>query len=214
YTTQYAVFVPGGASQLKIDLNGNQDLDIFARFNQPVTISGGSLMADYAATNRGVAPESISITPLSTPPLQTGLYYIAIGNFGPGAANFTLTTTITGGTAPGSAPTVSAASYNGSELPSEGIVATFGSGLATGTQPRTTVPLPTNLLGTTIKIRDNAGTERLAPLFFVSSGQANSQIAPGTVNGAAFLTFTSGDGKISTATAQITRVAPGLFAAN
>src|SRR5262249_38082427 len=31
------------------------------------------------------------------PALQAGVYYIAVGNFGPGPANFTLTATVTGG---------------------------------------------------------------------------------------------------------------------
>jgi hypothetical protein len=101
HLTQYAVFVPSGASLLKIDLTGNQDLDLFVRFNTPITISNGSLLADFGSNTRGVAPESVSITPLSTPPLQSGLYYIAIVNFGPGAADFTLNAAITGGTAPG-----------------------------------------------------------------------------------------------------------------
>src|SRR5262249_19883271 len=51
----------------------------------------------------------------------------------------------------------------------------------------------------------------LAPLFYVSPQQANFQIAPGTAAGSAFLTFTSGAGKVSTGVAQIVSVAPGIF---
>ncbi len=214
YRTEYAVFVPGGALQLKIDLSGNQNLDLYARFNQPVFSSGAQAPPDHVSNNPGIAPESISITPLSTPPLRSGLYYISVANLGPGAADFSLTVTITGGTAPGAATTVSAASFGGPDLAREAIVAGFGIGLATSIQTATTIPLPIELAGTTIRVRDNAGTERPAALFFVSDGQANFQIPPATVDGAAFLTFTSGDGKVSTGVAQITRVAPGLFAAN
>src|SRR5262245_40703613 len=215
--TQYAVFVPDGASQLKIDLNGNQNLALFARFDQrliPSPSSGALGAADHTSNNPGVAPESISITPSTSPPLRSGLYYIAIVNLGPGAANFSLSATVTGGTAPGLATTVSAASFSGPDVASEAIVAAYGSGLATSSQAAGSLPLPTDLAGTTIKIRDNEGNERLAPLFFVSPLQANFQIAPGTAGGAAFLTFTSGDGRISTGTPQIVRVAPGIFAAN
>ncbi len=213
--TQYAVFVPDGASQLKIDLSGNQNLALFARFNQRLSVSGGVLGdADHTSNNPGVAPESISITPSTSPPLRSGLYYIAIANFGPGAANFSLSATVTGGTAPGLTATVSAASFSGPELASEAIVAAYGSGLATTSQAADSLPLPTNLAGTTIKIRDNEGNERLAPLFFVSPQQANFQIAPGTASGAAFLTFTSDDGKVSTGLAQIVAVAPGIFTVN
>src|SRR5262249_50490106 len=214
YRPEYSIFVPPGASELKIDLSGNQNLDLLARFDKPVfpnVPGGGFEPPDHISNNPGVTPESISITPSSSPPLRSGLYYIAVANFGPGAANFNLTATVTGGTAPGMATAVSAASFTGPEVASEAIVAGFGSGLATSTKFAGSQPLPTDLDGTTIKIRDNLGTERLAPLFFVSPQQANFQIAPGTAAGSAFLTFTSGAGKVSTGVAQIVSVAPGIF---
>ncbi|MGH9939049.1 MAG: choice-of-anchor D domain-containing protein, partial [Blastocatellia bacterium] len=215
YWLEYAIFVPAGASELKIDLSGNQNLNLRTRFNQPVyPKSGGAIAHDHISDNPGVAPESISITPSTSPPLRSGLYYIAITNFGPGAANYTLTATVTGGTAPGVATTVSAASFVGPDLSSEAIVAGFGSGLATSSQAASSQPLPTTLAGTTIKVRDDSGTERLAPLFFVSPEQANFQIPPDTANGAAFLTFTSDDGKTSTGVARIVVAAPGIFTAN
>src|SRR5205085_10297472 len=80
---------------------------------------------------------------------------------------------------------VSAASFNGAQLASEGIVALFGTALATETAIANTLPLPTGLQGTSVKVTDKAGTERLAPLFFVSPNQLNLQIPPGTVTGAA-----------------------------
>jgi uncharacterized protein (TIGR03437 family) len=135
-------------------------------------------------------------------------------NLGPGEANFTLKATVTGGTAPGATSIVSAASFSGPDLSGEAIAAAFGSGLATSMKSAGEIPLPTDLIGTTIKVRDNAGTERLAPLFYVAPDQANFQIPPGTAIGAAFLTFTSGDGKVSTGVAQIAGVAPSIFAAN
>jgi uncharacterized protein (TIGR03437 family) len=215
YAVQYGIFVPTGATQLKIDLTGTQDLDLFVRFGQRVAITGGSLLADYRSNSAGVGgTESITVTPSSSPPLQSGLYFIAIANFGPGAANFNLAATVTGGTAPGAVATVSAASYSGTELASGSIAASFGTNLATGTQAANTLPLPTNLAGTTISVRDNLGIERLAPLFFVSPTQANFQIPPGASNGTAFLTITSGNGAVSTGTLQIANVAPGLFTAN
>lgn len=65
----------------------------------------------------------------------------------------------------------------------ESIVSAFGSGLATATQVATTQPLPTELAGTSVKIKDIAGVERDAPLFFVSPNQINFQVAPGTSSG-------------------------------
>jgi uncharacterized protein (TIGR03437 family) len=113
-----------------------------------------------------------------------------------------------------SVTSVSAASFTGERLASESIASAFGSSLATTTLVANTIPLPTSLGGTTIKIKDSAGTERLAPLFFVSPTQVNYQVPPGTVTGTATVTVTSGDGTVSTGTAQIASVAPGLFTAN
>ncbi len=109
---------------------------------------------------------------------------------------------------------VSAASFDGSVFSSEEIVAAFGVGLATSTQVASSLPLPTTLAGTTVKVKDSAGTERLAPLFFVSTGQINYQIPLGTATGVATVTVTSGDGTLSTGTIQVANVAPGLFTAN
>ncbi len=109
---------------------------------------------------------------------------------------------------------VSAASYSGATLAPESIVAAFGSNLATATTIATTTPLPTSLAGTSVKVRDSASVERLAPLFFVSPTQINYQIPPATANGVATMTITSGDGSVSTGSAQIASVAPGLFAAD
>lgn len=109
---------------------------------------------------------------------------------------------------------VSAASFGGAELASESIVAAFGAGLATATQVAATVPLPTTLAGTTVKVRDSAGFERDAPLFFVAPTQVNYLIPVGTAAGAATVTISSGDSKVSTGVVQISAVAPGLFSAN
>ncbi|MFN0110614.1 MAG: SBBP repeat-containing protein [Blastocatellia bacterium] len=109
---------------------------------------------------------------------------------------------------------VSAASFAGGDLSAEQIVAAFGSSLATSTQVATTIPLPTTLVGTTVRIRDNNGVNRSAPLFFVAPSQVNYLVPTGTANGAATVTITSGDGSISVGTVNITAVSPGLFTAN
>lgn len=109
---------------------------------------------------------------------------------------------------------VSAASFTGAALASESIVAAFGTALATSTEVATSVPLPTNLAGTTVNVRDSAGVDRLASLFFVSSGQINYAMPVGVALGAATVTITSGSGAISVGNVRIEAVAPGLFAAN
>ncbi len=112
------------------------------------------------------------------------------------------------------AVSVSAASYSRSGLASEAIAAVFGVKLATATQVAMTIPLPTSLAGTQVTVKDSTNAKRFAPLFFVSSGQINYQIPPDTATGAATITVTSGNGSVSTGTAQIERVAPGLFTFN
>lgn len=108
----------------------------------------------------------------------------------------------------------SAASFATSGLASESIVAAFGAGLATSTQIAGTVPLPTSLAGTVVKVKDSANVERVAALFFVSSGQINYQIPPGTAPGNATVTVTSGDGGLSSGTMLVATVSPGLFTAS
>ncbi|MBI1762861.1 MAG: hypothetical protein HYR56_15635 [Acidobacteria bacterium] len=110
--------------------------------------------------------------------------------------------------------TVSAASFSATAFGSESIAAAFGESLGTGVEVATTVPLPTKLAGSSIKVKDSAGTERDAPLFFVAPQQINYLIPAGTANGAATVTVTSGDGTISQGTINIATTAPGWFTAN
>jgi uncharacterized protein (TIGR03437 family) len=63
-------------------------------------------------------------------------------------------------------------------------------------------------------VKDSAGTERTAQLFFVSPGQINYLMPAGLANGPATVTVTSGDGSISIGATVLATVAPGLFAAN
>ncbi len=113
-----------------------------------------------------------------------------------------------------SVASVSAASFSASAVASETMVAAFGVGLATNMQAANSLPLPTTLAGTTVRVRDGAGVERLAPLFFVAPGQVNYLVPLGTAAGEAEVTVTSGDGAVSIGKVRIAPVAPGLFAAN
>lgn len=113
-----------------------------------------------------------------------------------------------------SASHVSAASYRGQTIAPEAIIAAFGSNLATTTVSATTVPLPTTLAGTSVKVRDAFGTERLAPLFFVSPTQVNYLVPAGTTSGAASIVIAGSNGQASQTAVQIASVAPGLFTAD
>jgi uncharacterized protein (TIGR03437 family) len=109
------------------------------------------------------------------------------------------------------ATTVSAASFT-NNIASKAIVAAFGVGLATTTQPATSQPLPTELGGSTVQVTDILGATRSALLFFVSPQQINYQIPPDTAPGPALVTVTSSDGRVSTGAIRIIPAAPAIFA--
>jgi len=109
---------------------------------------------------------------------------------------------------------VSAASYKGESLAAEQIAVAFGSNLADGIVVANSVPLPTSLGGTSVKVRDSMNVERAAPLFFISPTQINFQIPAGTAIGSATFTVVKNNSAAAAGTVPVTSVAPGLFAAD
>ncbi|MDX2041846.1 MAG: BACON domain-containing carbohydrate-binding protein [Acidobacteriota bacterium] len=108
---------------------------------------------------------------------------------------------------------VSAASFAADRLAAEQIVAAFGVNLATTTEIASSLPLPTSLGGTTVKITDGKGVERLAELFFVSPTQINYLLPEGLAEGIARVTITA-NGNASIGLIDVAPVAPSLFTAN
>jgi uncharacterized protein (TIGR03437 family) len=108
---------------------------------------------------------------------------------------------------------VSAASYD-RVLAAGAIASAFGSELATASRAATSVPLPTALAGTTVRITDSTGTSRLAELYAVTRGQVNYVVPDGTASGVAEVVITNGDGVVSTGTISVERVAPAIFTAD
>jgi uncharacterized protein (TIGR03437 family) len=102
----------------------------------------------------------------------------------------------------------------GGALAPESIVAAFGAGLAGRDEAAVNLQLPTILANTTATVKDSAGVERRAPLFFVSPNQVNFQMPPGTAEGPASVMIANGNGDVFSGAVQIARVAPGLFTAN
>ncbi|MBI1764983.1 MAG: pre-peptidase C-terminal domain-containing protein [Acidobacteria bacterium] len=378
--TQYTIATTADTKRLLLSLSGNQDVDLYVRYNSPLVIQGGQLVFDYNSDS-AETQEEIAVTPNVLPPLQTGTYYVGVVNCSISAASFTLTGTVSNGggqiteelatddssaddafvgsgfyylnrltplqypaqlqkirlqlaplqglpnptgasirllafnlptgaalpatlptsllldrmvilpaittlrfydfdinelpviregdwyigyqapnpaagvgiildqssvpqsrflfsnssggpfqldteenamiravvvsgSAPNAVASVSAASFSADALAASSIVAAFGAKLATGSASSTAQPLPTTLAGTTVKVRDSAGVERPAALFFVSPGQVNYLVPAGTANGTATVTVTSSDATVSTGTLNIVSVAPGLLAAN
>ncbi len=111
------------------------------------------------------------------------------------------------------AASVSGASYTTGLAP-EAIASLFGLDLALDSVGAASLPLPTTLAGTNVKVKDSAGDTRAAPLFYVSPTQINYLIPVDTKKGTATVTVTSGNGNFAVGTIEIASVAPGIFAAN
>lgn len=105
---------------------------------------------------------------------------------------------------------VNAASFT-SPLARGTIAAAFGSNLATQLVNAQSLPLPTELGGTSVRLIDSNNVEYRAPLFFVSSGQINyfipDQVAPGAVR----VIVTSGNGSTSQGEMQVVSASPAIF---
>ena len=108
----------------------------------------------------------------------------------------------------------SAASFRTSTVARESIASIFGSALATETGAAPSIPLPTTLANTSVRVRDAAGNESLAPLFFVSPTQINLLIPAGAANGASIFTVIKSDSTAPSGVTEIAPVAPGIFSAN
>ena len=109
---------------------------------------------------------------------------------------------------------VSAASFKGNPFAQESIVAMFGENLTGGIAVASTVPLPITLDSTSVMVSDSASVGRVAGLFFVSPGQLNFQIPPGTATGAATVSVVRNGTVVASTGITISAVEPALFTAN
>jgi uncharacterized protein (TIGR03437 family) len=104
------------------------------------------------------------------------------------------------------AATVDAAKFGAGAAP-DSISALFGTKLASATvSAPATGALPTSLDGTSVYV--NGVTARL---FFVSAGQINYLVPPGTAAGPAQIVVVAKDGSVSRGTVNITPSFPGIF---
>jgi uncharacterized protein (TIGR03437 family) len=135
-------------------------------------------------------------------------------NANPRSATFTVAGASVTVMQAGVATSVSAASFLPNLLAPESIVTAYGAGLANSTESANGSNLPFTLLGVSIKVRDSAGAELPARLFFVSPYQVNYEMPGGLADGSATVTVFNGNDKLFNSPVRIRRVAPGLFAAN
>jgi uncharacterized protein (TIGR03437 family) len=108
----------------------------------------------------------------------------------------------------------SAASFSAGAQASEGILALFGSNLAGTTLTASALPLPTTLGGVQVRVRDASGTERDAPLFFISPNQINFQLPAGVSAGDATISVLRDSATVGQGTLTVETVSPGLFTTN
>ncbi|HKC87932.1 MAG TPA: FG-GAP-like repeat-containing protein [Blastocatellia bacterium] len=108
----------------------------------------------------------------------------------------------------------SAASFRGLRLAGESIASAFGTNLAAEARVADRLPLPTTLGETSVRIKDNAGVESLAPLFFVSPQQLNLQIPSEASRGTAVVSVLRSGNTVATGAIEIVSTNPGLFSAN
>jgi len=78
------VEVPKDATRVTFTLESDDDLELLVRFAANPDLQNGRVVTDYRHRNRA-GNERIVITPQSTPPLQAGTYYVAIGVFTTGS---------------------------------------------------------------------------------------------------------------------------------
>jgi uncharacterized protein (TIGR03437 family) len=109
---------------------------------------------------------------------------------------------------------VSAADFAAGTLARESIATTFGQAFSLNTETAETLPLPLQLAGTQITVRDSAGIEHAALLFFVSPMQINFQIPASAATGLATVTIRNQFGRTSQSAIEIVETAPSLFSAD
>jgi uncharacterized protein (TIGR03437 family) len=192
-------FVPTGNQPVTVTVNGTG----FA-FNSIVRVGG----QDRATTFVSGTQLTVELTAADI--ATAGTKQVTVFTPTPGGG-VTAPATLTIGAL---AVSLSAASFIRDVATADMIVAMFGVEMATSTASATGAELPTTLAGTTVKVRDAAGVERPAPLFFVSAGQINYLIPAGTALGPAVVIVTAGNGKLSVSNLTIQTTAPGLFTAN
>lgn len=106
------------------------------------------------------------------------------------------------------------AGYQLAPLAPGSIGSAFAEGISEETEAATSLPLPTTLAGVSVILTDSDGTEREAPLYFVSPQQVNFLVPEGTPEGKhVFAIHREGADSIM-GDILIAGVAPALFAAN
>ena len=155
--------------------------------------------ADPTAKNTALDPTAVSIqTSTSGNPVTVPAYSVVRVDLN----------------APTVAAAVNSASFTAGPVASQQIETLFGPGIAAGTTVAGSLPLPVMLGDTSVQITDMAGNTQLAPLFAVSSGQANILIPAGLVAGPAQVKVLRSSAVALTGSLTIGTAVPGLYTMN
>jgi uncharacterized protein (TIGR03437 family) len=112
---QYRIAVPPGASSLNVRLTATANLQLFIRYRRPVTVDRGIPQAEYSSQIGTTVGGSV--TNANYPELQSGTYYLAVGNCNQVPASYAVAADVAGGSitgAPSTTALISGVSANGS----------------------------------------------------------------------------------------------------
>ncbi len=205
----------GGLSFMTFDSSG--DLYFADSFNhriRKITIGSGMISTVAGTGVAGSAGESNSPTGVNLQ-LPAGVALDVMGNLYVGDSGNHRVRRTQSASGLLALSLASAASFSTTAgVSPDSIAVAFGMNLASAEARATSLPLPLALDDTTLRVRDSLGVERMAPLFFVSAGQANFLVPAGTAMGVATAILTNRQGEKVIGGVDVSSVAPGLFAAN
>ncbi len=95
-----------------------------------------------------------------------------------------------------------------------GIGTSFGVGLATATEGMANPPLPTTMANMTISVKDSAGVQQQAALYYASPSQINYLIPDTAAVGAATVSVSVGGQVVATGPLKLVPVAPSIYTVN
>jgi uncharacterized protein (TIGR03437 family) len=197
------------------------------RITSPVALPDGATGTVYLQTMTaagGVPPDTWSLVSGTLPSgLQVNASGVVTGTPSTaGSYSFTLQVTDAAGTSARQAfnlaiapfptladtPALNGAGYQATLAPGS-LVAIFGTELAGGPQSATTVPLPTNLNGTSVLFNGVP-----MPLFYVSGTQVNAQVPFDAPVGQAGIAIRRGSSTSAVRPVTIAALSPGIFTVN
>lgn len=190
-----------------------QPVELAATVRAPVAVPlPGSIEFRQDARVLGVSPLQNGVARFTVDRLEAGTQtFRAVYSGGPQVAASEASLEIG---ARGGLSVVSSASGQNLVAP-ESIASAYGTGLGSpALAVANSIPLPLELGGRRVRIRDAAGVDRLASLYFVSLGQINFVVPDGSRLGSATVSVLDSTGAIlAEGPATISPAAPALFQA-